>query len=774
MLNIKTLFLCLLFLMACSLLDLPAYDQEIPDCEVLYCEGNDLYYSSQFREALVQWEAALACYREESNRQGEGKTLNNLGVACASLSQYKTAIEYYEQALSIAREIDDRRGEGNALGNLGIAYTDLGQYQAAIEYYEQALGIAREIGDRRGEAIRLAGLGLVYDKRGQYRTAIGYHKQALAIARAIGDRRGEGANLGNLGLAYGSLGQYQTAIEYHEQALSITREIGDRRGEGTHIGNLGIVYRYLGQYDVMFDYYKQALSIAQEIDDRQSESLWLNNLGGTYADLGQYQTAIECYEQALRIAREISDRRQEGHVLGNLGIAYRNLDQHQIAIEYLGQALSIAQETGDRRGEGISLDNLGLAYGRMGQYHTAIDYHDQALSIVREIGDRRTESISLNNIGWNYYIQGNWETAVIYFDESIAIRENLRAELQVDLWKTSFIALYIGPYQSNILALLHLNRSADAFAYVQRSKARTFLDQMGNPRVNPRATDDPALLEQEQALLDDIRGLEAVLYGRHGFATLDDSPPLTPEQHQEIQARQEATYREYDQLLAQIQRTNPQYAALRTVQASTLITVQQTLPSDVTLVEYYVVSPTQTLAFIVTREDFHTISISVTQDAVSAEMERFQVEAQTSLIGVPGSLQTLYEWLFAPLREIVTTPVLLLAPHQQLHYLPFAALHDGEHYLVEDYVILYTPSASVLEYLIQNAADVAEGGALILGNPANPEVSRLLGAEREAQAIADLLGARAFLGADATEARLWVSIYTRQCTSHLRLRCTTF
>jgi CHAT domain-containing protein len=72
-------------------------------------------------------------------------------------------------------------------------------------------------------------------------------------------------------------------------------------------------------------------------------------------------------------------------------------------------------------------------------------------------------------------------------------------------------------------------------------------------------------------------------------------------------------------------------------------------------------------------------------------------------LGPPrATAQTLYEWLFAPLREHVKTQAVLIASHQQLHYLPFSALHDGEQYLVEVYTVVYLPSASVLRPLACN------------------------------------------------------------------------
>ncbi len=646
------------------------------------------------------------------------------------------------------------------MGNLGNTYYFLGEYQTAINYIEQALLIAREIGDRQNEGELLGNLGSVYSALGQYVTAIDYHKEALVIARRIGDRAGESSRLNNLGSAHHYLGRYAEAIDYYEQALLIAREIGSQHIENAVLSHLGETHLMLGQYQIAIDYQEQALNSAREIGVRRPEMVALGNLGNIYNSLGQYQTAIECHEKALRIARETGDRLFEGAFLGGLGSAYYYLREYANAIDYYEQALAIAQEIGNRHGETVQLGNLGLVYASLGQHQNVVDYYEQALMIAREIGDRQTERNLLNNLGSTYEDLRQYEQALAYYEQGIAVLESLRAQLRVEGWKTSFAAEHSVSYRNIIRVFFTLKRPAEAFHYVQRAKARTFLDQLGNPRLDPRATDDFTLVEQEQTLLDEIRGLETILSGRQDATSLDMRDAnvpvdLPPEQRKEIQARLEVAYREYDQLLAQIQRTNPQYAALRTVQASTLITIQKTLPPDVTLVEYYVGSDRQAFAFVVTREDFHAIMLELPHQAVNTEMERFQAEAQTSLAGVPGSLQTLYEWLFAPLREYVTTPVLLLAPHQQLHYLPFAALHDGERYLVEDYIILYTPSASVLEYLMQNAANTAASGALVLGNPTNAEVSNLPGAEREAQAIADLLGATAFLGADATEARLW-------------------
>jgi len=128
-------------------------------CDVLFQSGITLYRQANYQDAVQKFQEALTCYQEIDDRQGEGNSLGNLGIAYESLGQYATAIEHHEQALAIARDIGDRQGKGTHLSNLGNAYGSMGQYATAIKYYEQALTIARDIGDRQGEGINLGNLG---------------------------------------------------------------------------------------------------------------------------------------------------------------------------------------------------------------------------------------------------------------------------------------------------------------------------------------------------------------------------------------------------------------------------------------------------------------------------------------------------------------------------------------------------------------------------------------------------------------------------------------
>ncbi len=231
-----------------------------------------------------------------------GSTLGNLG-------QYKEAIALYEQQLEIFQEIGDRQGEGVTFGNLGIAYSNLGQYQQAIALLEQRLEIAREIGDRQGEGNAIGSLGNAYLRLGQYQQGIAFHKQYLEIAREIGDRQGEGNALGNLGNAYLQVGQYQQAIASYQQALAIHQDIGDRAAVGLGFSNIGNLFATQDQPQLAILFLKQSVNVRESIrnDIRQLPTDQQQSFTDTVADTYRQLADLLLQENRILEAQRVLD-----------------------------------------------------------------------------------------------------------------------------------------------------------------------------------------------------------------------------------------------------------------------------------------------------------------------------------------------------------------------------------------------------------------------------------------------------------------------------------
>ena len=303
------------------------------------------------QDFLQLWGYARLVVRMREHLSGRLKSLHlkavnhhSLGDAYRNLGRAREAVAQYEDALATAREIGEKETEEAALGGLGRANWMLGEVEKATSYLKEALTIAREIGDRRSEGIHLRSLGRIYCDLGQMEKATSRLEEALTIAREIGDKRGQSRTLAFLGRVHYDLGQVEEAIGHCESALTIAREIGDKHGEGAYLNSLGNFCYEFGQLERAFGYYESALAIAREIGDKRREAQCAGNLGNISSDMGQMEKAFDHYEESLSIAREVGDKRTEGLVLGILGHACTALKRYPDAVAHLREGINILRE----------------------------------------------------------------------------------------------------------------------------------------------------------------------------------------------------------------------------------------------------------------------------------------------------------------------------------------------------------------------------------------------------------------------------------------------
>lgn len=126
-----------------------------------------------------------------------------------------------------------------------------------------------------------------------------------------------------------------------------------------------------------------------------------------------------------------------------------------------------------------------------------------------------------------------------------------------------------------------------------------------------------------------------------------------------------------------------------------------------------------------------------------------QVHAALLLTRVQTHLQALHRLVWAGLEPLLQgCERVVVVPHRSLHYLPFAALHDGQHWLVERHEISMAPSAT-LWLAGQGTAPRQPCRALVVGHADQhlPHVAT------ELHAVAQALGgkARILQGGAATQ-----------------------
>jgi tetratricopeptide (TPR) repeat protein len=383
--------------------------------------GNVYNSLGEKQRALEFYNQTLPIRRALGDKSGEAETLNNLGNFYNSLGEKQKALEFYNQALPIRRDVGDKSGEADTLNNLGAVFDSLGEKQKALGFYNQALPIYRAVSDKSGEATTLNNLGQVYDSLGEKQKALGFYNQALSIYLAVSDKSCEAHTLNNLGKVYDSLGQKQKAIEFYNQALPIYRAVRNKAGEADTLNNLGVLYHSLGEKQKALGFYNQALAIYRAVSDRSCEATTLNNLGNVYNSLGEKQKALEFYSQALPIKRAVGDKSGEATTLNNLGQVYDSLGEKEKALEFYSQALPIRRAVRDKSGEADTLINLGNIYSSLGKKLKSLEFYNQALPIYQGVGDISCEADTLNNLGAIYDSLGQKQRALAFYNKALPI-----------------------------------------------------------------------------------------------------------------------------------------------------------------------------------------------------------------------------------------------------------------------------------------------------------------------------------------------------------------
>ncbi|MCA1990749.1 MAG: CHAT domain-containing protein [Coleofasciculus sp. S288] len=635
------------------------------------------------------------------------------------------------------------RIEADRLFALGMEQYQTSQFQAALQSWQQALFIYQQLEDRSSEEKALGNLGLAYLTLGDYNTAIEYFQQDLVVAREIPNRRGEGNALGNLSSAYKNLGDYAKAIEYSQQHLAIAKEIQDRQSEGMALGNLGSAYRNLGDYAKAIEYFQQQLAIAKEIQDRQSEGTALGNLGSAYSFLGDYAKAIEYSQQWLEMARVLQDRRSEGTALGNLGIAYYSLRDFTKAIEYHEQWLEIAREIQDLRSEGTALGNLGSAYSFLGDYTKAIEYHQQQLAIAREIHDLYGEGTALNNLGVALINMGRFAEAENILRDGIEARESLRELLgSNDAYKVTLFEQQARTYRHLQKVLIVQNKIEAALEIAERGRARAFVELL----ARRFSSNSGAQLHIEPPTIEQIRQIAV-----EQNATLVEYSIVEDELYiWVIQPNGNITFRQVDLRTLKTSLTD---ATMRSQLAAARGTQAEDSPNTALL---NVLSETRGALRI---EEKDSTNRTATTSAATSLPRRKNPH-----------LQQIYQLLIKPIAHLLPADAgehVIFIPQGELFLAPFPAFQDESgKYLIEKHTIRIAPSIQVLQLTQKQRERLVETrnfeDVLVVGNPTMPTVvsapgeppqqlPSLPGAEREAEAIAQIFNTKAFIGQDATE-----------------------
>jgi len=768
---------------------------------VLTAIGAGFHYAQQSDSA----EAYLTLAHGYAERVGDYRMLGNvwslLGILSWKQGDLQRARDFYTRAKPLRERSGDVVGFAVDQTNLGAVAASMGDFAEARRAWEAALPAARSLGEAEGAALILSNLAGLAQREGDYAEAGARESEALSIYREQGNRMYEAQVLVDLGRLAMMRGDFPAAVATLSEAAGIMRRIGSGPSVNAidNYVELAQARAHMGDVQGARTELQRAEALAVR-PDRPKSGASLAALARTRADLAlefnQLAEAERQYQRARRLVQGagLEEREERFRLELRMAGVLLKRESYRRAQVMLEQLLPSASDPHDRAEIRLG---IGLAAWRRGDTATARRAFAEAIDTLRSLGAANDEAEALATLGdlevsagralaaeslyrraitglgarpassaWQLHAglagalrrRGALAEAASELRAGIGQIERASGDLPLPEHRAAFRADKWDVYVELALVERERGLTETAFEASERLRERQMLDVLVRGRIaEGEAGRGLATREQDlrRRMAELTRQLEAPPHSESGLRDPAHADAATEATHAALARAQEA----YGELLIAMRQANPAYAALVRGEIVPARAVMAALAPDEALLEYLVGDST-TVVFVVTTDTLVALDLHVSHSALTASVDFARATLASPTAGAARgawrpSLRRLYRQLVAPVEAsglLAGKRRLLIAPHLELHYLPFAALlrpGPPEQLLVERHLLEYVPSASVWLRLRERAAPSARTGVLALA----PRAGALPGSQAEVAAIGRIYGvqARVLVGPPATE-----------------------
>lgn len=494
---------------------------------------------------------------------------------------------------------------------------------------------------------------------------------------------------------------------------------------------LAALYRAMGQFARAEDYYKRALAIRERTLDPEDPEVAnrLNGLGCLYLDQGKYALAEPLLRRALAIREKVRgpDHSDIANSLINLASIHEHSGQPARAEQLLRRAIAIQERTlgsehPELAGSYVRLFLLAKAQAQQTEAEIALK---RALAIQqKKLGsDHPDVAESLGHLARLETDRGNLSAAIPILQSALQLEESaLRQAVSesrvvnlLDLHRAKdewVYSLLLKPTHDPrlrplafTLSLLHKGRAAEAGAQANRA----VFDSLASSEQRARFEEWQRLRAQREKLFFAGPANERVEEHQQRLAALKlrievleqelaDASPLL----RSLQIPR------WDEILSRVAGALPQGSALLEV----VLTWAPPLQAPVAASRPGNARYLGMLLFPDQRIEVVDLGDAEAVDGAAAEL--LQHLRERSRDPLPAA-QRLHRMIMQPLRaSLANVSRLYLSPDGSLNLVPFAALHDGERYLLDRLQLHYLTSG---RDLLRDVTHSSEQPPLVLADP---------------------------------------------------------
>lgn len=475
------------------------------------------------------------------------------------------------------------------------------------------------------------------------------------------------------------------------------------------------------------------------------------------------QSAISCYENSLKIYSREKDITRWAEVQENLAITYKDLSRINNPADNINNSLRCLElalqhpeknfehwvsakiNLGDIYRSRFSITNdkndllnaeasylqvldritqnerpqywasahggLGETYLALRDIENAITNYKLALEVFSPENFPEKSFQTSEEVGHLCYLKRDFNTARHFYTIAHQSIENIRSEIKREKFKRELAGENVRLYERLVYCCLLEGDVHSALEYVFAAKSRIFLDQLSSTRLDlsTMMANNSAFasnLEEVRALRNQIDNLlGTILNNRNGQGATQQSDIRTNILEEVAQLKDQE-----EKLWSELEQKHPALTATQIapkVSAHDAMALAEEL--NVTIIEYYQHSEGW-CAFLITPHNITVFPLEELSNSFAQSMMRWVNGLETPAGKSPISykaLKNIYRILIAPLRKQLALNRLVLAPFGFLHLFPFAAAlnEDTNRYLIEDFVLSFTPSTAAL-YISKRQSEI--------------------------------------------------------------------
>jgi tetratricopeptide (TPR) repeat protein len=308
---------------------------------------NEFFHRRGYWADSITWieatRSAATAAGQPEHRAWCNKELGWLSHSCGRLDD---ALAQYQASLAIYRELDSQRVEAQLLNRIGYIHFQRGEIERALAQFHASLDICNDIGDQAGKADSLHMAGLIYQRRGELDEALSHYQASLDIQHEVGNWRVGAVTLQNVGRIHEQRGELEEALTHYQAALTIQQEIGDRAAEGATVVSVGRIHEQRGELDEALAHYQTALDIHRSSGNQLWAAYALNGVGRVHYQRAEFDDAMEQFRASLTILRMAGDQVGQAESLWNIARTCDKMERLAEAEARLAESLDLYDKMG--------------------------------------------------------------------------------------------------------------------------------------------------------------------------------------------------------------------------------------------------------------------------------------------------------------------------------------------------------------------------------------------------------------------------------------------